>query len=225
MIDYEIMFDDSKKYRLVTYFNADWAADTKNQKSTMGFLIKIVRASVHWRSIKQTDVSLSTTETEYIAVSETAKNVVIICRILHELNIISEDFAFLLLINNISMIAVSESEKVTRNARHIDIHYHHIQDLIEKKIIKVSHIPMSGMAADGLTKTLLSNKFKEFVELIEVLKIEFSNSKSSNSEPSDGEPNNSESGEASDGNKNNENFVVNYYEETEEVSFKTEEAE
>src|SRR5436190_19066182 len=97
----------------------------------MRSLIKIVKASVHWRSIKQTDVLLSTTEAEYIAISETAKNVIIIHKILHELGIILEDFAFLLLINNTGAIAVSESEKVTRNARHIDIHYHHIRDLIE----------------------------------------------------------------------------------------------
>ena len=52
MIDYEIMFDDSKKYRLVIYFDADWAADTKDWKSTTKSLIKIVRALIHWRSIK-----------------------------------------------------------------------------------------------------------------------------------------------------------------------------
>src|SRR6266480_212322 len=151
----------------------------------MGSLIKIARASVHWRSIKQTGILLSTTEAEYIATSETVKNIIITHRILHELSIISEDFAFLLLINNTGAIAVSGSEKVTRNARHIDIHYHHIRDLIEKKTIEVSHIPTGGMAADGLTKALLSNKFKEFVELIEVLKIETSNG--GDSEPNNGE--------------------------------------
>src|SRR5436190_4233535 len=46
-IDYGITFDSSKRYRLVTYFNADWAADTRDQKSTMRFLIKIAEASVH----------------------------------------------------------------------------------------------------------------------------------------------------------------------------------
>src|SRR5216117_4127662 len=101
----------------------------------MGFLIKIAGASVHWRSIKQTDVLLSMTEAEYIIISETVKNVVITHRILHELSIISEDFVFLLLINNTGAIVISEDEKVTRNARHIDIHYHHIRDLIDKKMI------------------------------------------------------------------------------------------
>ena len=68
---------------------------------------------------------------------------------------------------------------------------------------------------------LLSNKFKKFVELIEILKIEVS-SKSGNNKTSDSKFND---GKASN-NKNNENFVANYYKEAdEEVSFKTEEAE
>src|SRR5204863_9418312 len=141
-----------------------------------------------------------TTEAEYIAVSETAKNVIITHEILHELNIILKDFTLLLLIDNTGVIAVNESEKVTRNARHIDIHYHHIQDLIEKKIIEVSHIPTDEIAADGLTKMLLLNKFKEFVELVRILKIETGGS--SNSKPNDGK--------TSSDDKNNGNFVVNY---------------
>ena len=111
---------------------------------------------------------LSTTETEYIAVSETAKNIVITHEIFHKLNIILKDFTFLLLINNTGVIAVSEDEKITRNARHIDIHYHHIQNLIEKKIIEISHILTDEMTVNDLIKVLLSNKFKEFVELIRI---------------------------------------------------------
>ena len=139
------------------------------------------------------------------------------------MGIIPEDFAFPLLIDNTGAIAVSGGEKVTRNARHIDIRYHHIRDLIEKKTIEVSHIPTGGMAADGLTKALLSNKFKEFVELVGVSKIEASgNSEASDGEASDGESND---GKPS-GDKNDGNLVANYYEEAgeEEVSFEAEEA-
>ena len=112
------------------------------------------------------------------------------------------------------MIAVSENEKVIRNTRHIDIHYHHIWNLIEKKIIEISHISTDEMTVNDLTKALLSNKFKEFIELIRVSKIELSND-----ELSDSKSNNS--------NKNDENLVTNYYKEAdeEEISFETEEAE
>ena len=112
------------------------------------------------------------------------------------------------------MIAISEDKKVTRNARHINIYYHHIWNLIEKKIIEIFHISTDEMTVNNLTKILLSNKFKEFIELIRISKIELSND-----EPSDSKSNNS--------NKNDENLVTNYYKEAgkEEISFKTEEAE
>ena len=121
MIDYEITFDSSKKYRLVIYFNADWTVNIKDWKSTTEFLIKIVKVLIYWKSIKQTNILLFTTETKYIVVSKTAKNVIITHEILHELNIIFKDFAFLLLINNTDMITVSKNEKVIRNVRHIDV--------------------------------------------------------------------------------------------------------
>ena len=65
------------------------------------------------------------------------------------------------------------------------------------------------MTADNLTKMLLSNKFKEFIELIKISKIETdNNSKISNDD------------------KNNENFVMNYYKKNDkEISFKTKKAE
>jgi hypothetical protein len=94
------------------------------------------------------------------------------------------------LIDNTGTIAVSGGEKVTRNARHIDMHYHHIRDLIDKKTIEVSHIPTSGLAADGLTKALMSIKFKESVELIGVSKIEVNDSKVSASNSGDNDKNN-----------------------------------
>jgi len=148
------------------------------------------------------------------------------------LSIISEDFVFLLLINNTGVIAVSGDEKVIRNARHIDIHYHHIQNLIEKKMIEISHISTDEMTVNDFTKMLLSNKFKEFVELVRILKIEIdsSNDKSSNSELSDDKLNNSKFNDSkSNNNKNDENLVANYYEAgkeaDKEISFKTEEAE
>ena len=162
------------------------------------------------------------TEIKYIIISETVKNVLITHKILQELSIISKDFVFLLLIDNISTIAVSESEKVIRNARHIDIHYHYIWDLIEKKIIKISHILTGEMTVNDLTKMLLLNKFKEFVKLIRVLKIKAS----SDSKISNDEFNNSKSSD----DKNDEDLVTNYYKEAgkeadKEVNFKTEEAE
>ena len=68
---------------------------------------------------------------------------------------------------------------------------------------------MSGMAADGLMKVLMFNKFLEFVELVGVLKIKASDSKDSkaseseDSKASDGED---DSNSDSDSDENDEIF-------------------
>ena len=83
------------------------------------------------------------------------------------------------------------------------------------------------MTVNDLTKTLLSNKFKEFIELIKILKIEASDdSETSDDKTSDGKFNDDKSSD----DKNDGNLVANYYEEAgeeadKEVNFETEEAE
>ena len=72
------------------------------------------------------------------------------------------NFAFSLLINNTGSIVINENEKITQNARHIDIHYHHIRNLIQNSTIEILHILSRDMMMNELTKTLDVIKLKEF---------------------------------------------------------------
>uniref|UniRef100_A0AAV1TFA9 Reverse transcriptase Ty1/copia-type domain-containing protein n=1 Tax=Peronospora matthiolae TaxID=2874970 RepID=A0AAV1TFA9_9STRA len=51
------------------YLDADWAGDHADRKSTSGYALILMGAPVSWRSKKQSSVSLSTSEAEYIALS------------------------------------------------------------------------------------------------------------------------------------------------------------
>ena len=103
--------------------------------------------------------------------SKTARNIIVVRGILQELGVVNEDFTFPLLIDNMGSIVLSSGEKVTKNSKHVDIRYHHIRDLVEKGTIQVSHISTREMAADGLTKTLTTAKFREFRDLIGISRI------------------------------------------------------
>ena len=54
---------------LETYVDSDYSSDIKTRKSQSGFVIKLFSSSVMWYSRKQSTVSLSTTEEEYIALA------------------------------------------------------------------------------------------------------------------------------------------------------------
>ena len=103
---------------------------------------------------------------KYIIVSETSCKIISVHSILQELKMIDFDFIFSLLIDNNDMIAISKDKKITQNICHIEIHYHHIQNLIEKVIIDVSHISSAQMTVNDFTKFLNAIKFSKFHDLI-----------------------------------------------------------
>ena len=66
-----VHFDPSGDLGFECYSDADWAGDVSDRKSTSGFAFKLVGGPISWGSKKQSSVSLSTSEAEYIALSLT----------------------------------------------------------------------------------------------------------------------------------------------------------
>src|SRR5271154_3130406 len=67
--------------------DASWASDRNDRKSTTGYLFKIAGGIVSHQSHKQHTIAHSTTEAEYMAVSEAAREAIARFHLLHELNI------------------------------------------------------------------------------------------------------------------------------------------
>ena len=66
---------------------------------------------------------------------------------------------FPLLCDNQSAITLVQSEAISSHSKHIDVHYHFIQDHISDGSFSTTWIPTSDMTADILTKPLLSTLF------------------------------------------------------------------
>jgi len=60
----------------VSYSDADYAGDCETRKSMSGCMSFLAGGPVIWSSRRQDCVALSTTESEFIAASETAKDIV-----------------------------------------------------------------------------------------------------------------------------------------------------
>ena len=61
---------------VVGYVDSDYAGDLDKRRSTTGYLFTMAGGPVCWRSTLQSTVALSTTEAEYMAVTEVFKEAI-----------------------------------------------------------------------------------------------------------------------------------------------------
>lgn len=142
---------------LLAHSDADWAGDTTDRKSTSGMIICMDGNAVVWQSRKQSSVALSSSEAECLAVSECTKELMWLRSLLGELGLRKEGPS-IMMEDNMGAIKWGISEK---RAKHVDIRYHYIKDLVEKKEIELLYCPTQEMLADVLTKPLQVTRFKE----------------------------------------------------------------
>lgn len=107
-----------------------------------------------WSSKKQTSVSLSTAEAEYISAVHAAKSIAWLRILLKELGLIENDPIDLRIDNQSAIALINLDNSVNERSKHIEVRYHWIRDAVRKCIISPSHIPSELNISDILTKPL-----------------------------------------------------------------------
>ena len=78
---------DEEEWDLVVYSDSDGAGDPDNRVSITGFIVYLLGVPICWRSKGQKGATLSSSEAEYVALSEAAKEIKFIYYILRSLSI------------------------------------------------------------------------------------------------------------------------------------------
>ena len=145
------------------YSDADWAGDVADRKSTSGYVFMLLGAPVSWGSKKQSSVSLSTREAEYIALSLAIQEGKWIHRLLCEIMVAADQEGPELMIreDNQSCIKMTKNPVNHGRAKHIDIKYHHIRDEVKRGEVKLEYCETTVMLADIMTKGLHGPRHKD----------------------------------------------------------------
>lgn len=103
---------------------------------------------------------MSSTEAEYLAMSDACKDILFIKSLW--LEIMCSKLSCLLLNENQSAQRLLENQECHKRTKHIDVRYLFIKDLLAKGFITVSYLPTGEMIADILTKALPTYKHNDF---------------------------------------------------------------
>jgi hypothetical protein len=152
-------------------FAGNWYSKTADEdpstaKSRSGFVILYGGCPLLWGSKLQTCISLSTTEAEYVALSQALRETIPIMNLLSELK--DQDFhndntkptvhchAFE---DNTGALELSKVHKMRPRTKHINNIYHHFRSHVRDGLISVTHVSTEDQVGDIFTKPLPQNLF------------------------------------------------------------------
>ncbi|RVW68068.1 Retrovirus-related Pol polyprotein from transposon TNT 1-94 [Vitis vinifera] len=146
--------------KLKGYTDASFASDKDDSKSISGYVFTLNGGAVSWKSSKQATVADSTTEAEYIAASEAAKEAVWMKKFISELGVVpSIEEPIPLLCDNNGAIAQAKEPRSHQKSKHVLRRYHLIREIIERGDVKIEKIDGKENAADPFTKALGITQF------------------------------------------------------------------
>jgi len=150
---------------LMGYVDADWANCPDDRRSYTGYAFILGGSPVSWESRKQRTVALSSTEAEYMALSEAVKEAIYLKRMLSELGFykLAEVNVY---IDNNGARKLAENPVFHNRTKHIDVRHYFVREAIERERLIVSYTPTEDMAADMLTKGLAGPKLHKCIDLL-----------------------------------------------------------
>jgi len=145
--------DENDHHILSVYFDSSWADYKDDSRSTFGYVLLYGTSPLLWKSKKHKSVSLSSTDAEYLAATETTRE---ICWVLNLFKGLQLEVALPIPLLGDNENANGLASGMTSNNRtpHIDLRQRYVTEKSAEGLIKVMWVPTIDQAADIFTKSL-----------------------------------------------------------------------
>jgi hypothetical protein len=157
-------YDGNLGTSLVGYSDADYGGCPDTRRSTSGRVFMFMGAALTWASKQQRTVAVSTAESEYMAVSDCAREAMWVRKLI----------ADLLQLDSVPVTSIMEDNTAASKwcynpvnhakQKHIDIAYHFVREQIaEFGTLTIVAVPTVEQIADLATKALPAPRFEYLV--------------------------------------------------------------
>ena len=176
-----MIFKINDTFEMDLYVDADFCRlfrqeannDPNSVRSRTGYVITLCGCPLLWRSALQTLLSQSTLEAEYVALSESMRDVLPLMELLEELR--QKGFAeasaapkvkCTAFEDNEGAISLAKTPRLRPRTKHINNKYHHFREQVQLGKVDVQHIATEQQLADLFTKPLPELQFIYLRDLI-----------------------------------------------------------
>jgi hypothetical protein len=142
---------DNSMFYLEGLFDSNFGEDKETRISVYGYVVYFCGAPIATKSKIGRSVTQSSTEAEYFAVSEVAKEILFIKQFLDTIGI-QVDLPIIVRVDNVGAIFLGNIFSVSQRTKHIDIRAHAVREYIEDGVLKLIFIRTDDNEADILTK-------------------------------------------------------------------------
>ena len=163
-----------RKWVLKALSGSDFASNKETRIRIYGYVIYFCGIPIAWRSKGMKSVVLSTTETEYMALSEVVKELKFIVQLLQTMNITVE-LPITVHVDNVGAIWLSNNRNTGDRTKHIDIRTSFVKEYQEDGKIIIKLVKSEDNEADIFTKNTSNIIFQKHQEKLPSLGQERSN--------------------------------------------------
>jgi hypothetical protein len=160
--DYTLTYDGASDNGFEAYADSDWNTDpTNSRRPQSGYFVKLANGCVTRTSRTQKTVALSSTEAEYMLLSDCSRQCAWLCNLFYEIGHRIKT-PIPVFGDNMGSIFIAQNPVLDKRLKHIDIRFHYIRQEVQAKKIDIYFIEGAENPADMFTKNLARVKFEKF---------------------------------------------------------------
>ena len=147
------------KNGFIAYSDMDWGGDVETSRSTTGYAMFLANRIISWLSWRQKRVHLSSTEVEYVGMTETAHQIQWIWNLYEEIGFILGPLP--LCIDKQGAIFLTSNPTQEECTKHVWMPEHYIHEVVEPGEIQLLYVSTNQQFADIFIKNLGKTKFQD----------------------------------------------------------------
>jgi hypothetical protein len=140
--------------------------DIDTARSRSGYVITYVNCPIVWASKMQTEIAMSTTEAEYVAMSISLRECIPLMQLMHELKRLKYPIVhtppkvFIKVFEeNMGALQMARLPKMRMRTKHINVKYHHFRQHVARGDITIHYVQSNHQRADIFTKPVAEDDF------------------------------------------------------------------